>query len=364
MYSFSPTDEQQMLIDWVRRYASEDLRPAAHEAEEGRRLDQKIIQKGWELGLLQASIPEDQGGFGDRSAVTGILAAEELAFGDLASALAVLTPGLFALPISMLGSDAQRAAHLSELLDESWPAVSAAWLESSFDFDLQDLATTAIVHAGGDRLNGAKTFVPFGADNQKLLVYAGLEGQTQAFVVPGDRPGLTWGPREDWLGLNALPTFSLRLNNVDIPADHRLGGPEGHALEPLLNATRAGLSGLGLGLARAAYEYARDYAKERRAFGTEIAKKQAVAFMLAEMATEIEAMRMLAWEAAWMIDEDHPDATRQAYLAHTGVADMAMMVSDRAVQILGGHGYIRDHPVELWMRNARVISNMLGVAMI
>jgi alkylation response protein AidB-like acyl-CoA dehydrogenase len=364
MYSFTPTNEQTMLIDWVSRFARDDLRPAAHDAEETRELPTDLIQTGWELGMLQASISEADGGFGDRSAVTSLLAAEELAFGDLAGALAIMTPGLFALPISMLGSPEQREAHLTDVLADRWPKVTAALLESQFDFDPQTLATRATPDGAGWLLNGHKTFVPYGAQADKLIVYAAIDGQTQAFIVPGDTEGLVWGAREDWLGLNALPTYALSLDNVRLSASDRLGGPEGHALQPLLNGMRVALAGLGLGVARAAYEYARDYAKERKAFGTEIAKKQAIAFMLAEMATEIEAMRLLAWEAAWTIDRDHTDSTKQAYLAHTGVADMAMMVSDRGVQILGGHGYIREHPAELWMRNGRAISNLLGVAMI
>jgi len=124
------------------------------------------------------------------------------------------------------------------------------------------------------------------------------------------------------------------------------------------------LAALAVGVARAAFEYAREYAKERRAFGVFIAQKQAIAFMLAEMATEIEAMRLLTWEAAWMLDTGKADASKGAYLAFTGAMDMAMMVTDRAVQVLGGHGYIREHPVELWMRNARGIATFTGLAIV
>jgi len=121
---------------------------------------------------------------------------------------------------------------------------------------------------------------------------------------------------------------------------------------------------MGIGVSRAAFEYSRDYAKDREVFGMKIAQKQAIAFMLAEMATEIEAIRLLTWEAAWMIDSGKPDASKYAYLASTGATDMAMMVTDRAVQILGGHGYIREHPVELWMRNGRGIATFTGLSMV
>jgi alkylation response protein AidB-like acyl-CoA dehydrogenase len=119
-----------------------------------------------------------------------------------------------------------------------------------------------------------------------------------------------------------------------------------------------------VGVANAAFEYARDYAREREAFGVKIAQKQAIAFMLAEMRTEIEASRLLTWEAAWKLDTRKPDACAEAYLACTGAADMAMMVTDRAVQILGGHGYVREHPVEMWMRNGRVFTMFTGLAIV
>ena len=134
--------------------------------------------------------------------------------------------------------------------------------------------------------------------------------------------------------------------------------------EPVLAAAQVALAGLAVGLSRGAFEYARDYAKEREAFGGPIAQKQSIAFTLADMAIEVEAIRLLVWEAAWMLDAAKDEAAKAAYLALTGAADMAMMVTDRAVQILGGHGYIREHPVERWMRNARGVASYVGLAMV
>jgi alkylation response protein AidB-like acyl-CoA dehydrogenase len=151
---------------------------------------------------------------------------------------------------------------------------------------------------------------------------------------------------------------------------NRLGGlkdngdPAGHAFAPILDVSRVALAAMALGLSRAAFEYSRDYAKDREVFGVKVAQKQAIAFMLAEMATEIEATRLLVWKAAWMLDQGKPDASKYAYLAISGATDLAMMVTDRAVQILGGHGYIREHPVEHWMRNGRGIATLTGLAMI
>ena len=135
-------------------------------------------------------------------------------------------------------------------------------------------------------------------------------------------------------------------------------------MEPILISSRLASAALALGVSKAALEYAIEYAKDRDVFGMKVAQKQAIAFMIAEMATEVEAMRVLTWEAAWMADQHSPDAPKQAYLAQVGAADMAMMVTDRAVQILGGHGYIREHPVELWMRNGRGFTTFTGMAMV
>jgi alkylation response protein AidB-like acyl-CoA dehydrogenase len=365
MYSFEPSEEQKMLIDSVNRYALGDLRPVAREAEESQRLPQNVVEKGWELGLLQASIPEAYGGFGERSAVTGVLAAEEMAFGDLAGAVAVSAPGLFALPVLLAGSEEQKKTYLPRLVEGGWHAFTAALIEYFFDFDPNALKTTARQDGDGFLIDGEKAFVPFAAEAEAILVYASLEGATQGFIVPRDAEGLQVGDeREKLMGLNALPLYRIGLRAVRVPNTARLGGDQGHAFEPLLASMRLAAAGSAIGLARAAFEYAMDYAREREAFGVKIAQKQAVAFMLAEMATEIDAARMLAWEAAWKLDAGKQDAFVEAYLAATGAADMVMMVTDRAVQILGGHGYIREHPVEMWMRNGRGFATFTGLAMV
>jgi alkylation response protein AidB-like acyl-CoA dehydrogenase len=365
MYSFDPNDEQQMLVEAVGKYASSDLRPAAHDAEEARELPRKLVTKGWELGVLQASIPEAYGGFGDRSAVTGVLAAEELAFGDLAGALAVMTPSLFATPILLAGSEEQKHEYLPGIVEGDWSPYTAAVIEYAFDFDLNEMRTRAVERGDEYVLDGEKAFVPFARDARAMLVYANLDGQTQGFIVPAGQAGLTVADeREMLLGLNAISLYRVKLDSVRIPKANRLGGQAGHDFAPILASMRVALAATAVGVARAAFEYSRDYAKERDAFGVKIAQKQAVAFMLAEMRTEIEAIRLLTWEAAWKLDTSREDASVEAYLAATGAADMAMMVTDRAVQILGGHGYIRDHPVEMWMRNGRGFAMLTGLSIV
>jgi alkylation response protein AidB-like acyl-CoA dehydrogenase len=364
MYSFEPTDEQRMLIEAVQRYAGTDLRPAAHDADEGCEFPFNLVEKGWELGLLQASIPEAFGGFGEYSTLTGVLAAEEMSWGDLAGALAVLTPGLFALPILLEGSREQKSAYLPGVIEAEWKPYTAAMVEPRFDFDPVDLQTQAKEIGDAYVIHGEKIFVPFASGARAMIVYASLQGSTQGFIVPGEAEGLTVGERQPVMGVKALPLYKVTFAGVRVPKSSRLGGPGGHDLSSILDVSRVAIAALGVGLSKAAYEYARDYARDREAFGMKIAQKQAIAFMLAEMATEIEAIRLLTWEAAWMLDHQKPEAGKYAYLAATGAADMAMMVTDRAVQILGGHGYIREHPVEMWMRNGRGIATFTGMAMV
>lgn len=364
MYSFEPDDEQKMLVDAIQRYSLNDLRPAAHDADETGQMPRSLVEKGWELGLLQASIPEDFGGFGEHSAVTGVLAAEELAWGDLAGALAVMLPGLFALPILFSGTAEQKEKYLPEVIGGDWVPYSAALIEPRFDFDPNDLATEAVERGEDYLINGQKVFVPFAPDARAMIVYARLDNKTQGFILPAGAPGLEIGDQQLLMGIRAFPVYKVNLKDVRVPKENRLGGSEGHDFAPILNAMRIATAALGVGVSRAAFEYSRDYAKEREAFGVKIAQKQAIAFMLAEMATEIEAIRLLTWEAAWMFDHGKPEADRLAYLAFSGAMDMAMMVTDRAVQILGGHGYIREHPVEMWMRCGRGIATFTGLAMV
>ncbi|HSO27437.1 MAG TPA: acyl-CoA dehydrogenase family protein [Anaerolineales bacterium] len=364
MYSFEPNEEQKMLIETIQRYATVNLRPKAHDAEEESQLPPDLIEKGWEMGLLQASIPEEYGGFGERSAVTGVLAAEEFAFGDLAGALAIMAPSLYATPILLAGTEEQKQEYLPPVIEAEWKPYTAALIEPQFDFDPNNLQTTAREDGEKYVLVGEKVLVPYADNAEGLIVYANLDGQPQGFIVPGGYPGLEVAERQKLMGVNGLSVYRVCLNELRIPKQNRLGGADGHDFAPLLAASRAATAALALGLSRAAFEYARDYAKDREVFGVKVAQKQAIAFMLAEMATEIEAIRLLTWKAAWAIDQAKPEAGKLAYLAHTGATDMTMMVTDRAVQILGGHGYIREHPVEMWMRNGRGIAAFTGMAIV
>ena len=364
MISFTPTDEQQLIVETVRRYATERLRPAAHDADEGCATPPDLISKGWDLGLLPSTIPEQYGGFGEsHSALTGTLAAEELAYGDLPMALHLLAPNLFAIPVLHCGTEEQQQQWLPRMTDATFAPYTAALIEPRWDFDPLALQTSAAKEMSSYVLNGRKAYVPLAAEAKAILVYARESGATQGFIVEKGARGLSVAEREKHMGLRALPTYEVKLEDVRVPRAARLGGEAGADINLLLNYARVALASLAVGVARAAYEYARDYARQREAFGRPIGQYQAVAFMLAEMAIEVEATRSMAWEAAWTLDQGK-DATRAAALAKHYADEAALFVADRAVQVLGGHGYIREHPVERWLREARGFAATLGLAMI
>lgn len=352
MFSFDPTSEQKMLVETVHRFAEQKLRPAFRPAEESKEIPVPLVQTGWELGLLPGSIDAQYGGFGEYSALTSALYLEELGWGDVGISLHLLTPNLVALPLALFGTKEQKAEHLPRFCDETFPKATAAIIEPTIQFDPAELATTAEREGSGYVLNGKKTFVPLAQEAELFLVYAREGGITQAFLVPGATPGLTVGERVKMMGAQALATYQLHLENVRVPLQNRLGGTRGIRLNRLLTLSRLSLAALAVGQARAAYEYALAYAKERVAFGEPIAQRQSIAFMLANMRIEIEAARLMLWEAAYHLDQGE-DASKGAYLAKQYADKMVLETTDGAVQVLGGHGYVRDHPVELWLRNGR-----------
>ncbi len=363
MVNFKPTEEQELIRDTMAGFAREILRPQAREADEKSEVPASIVERAWELGLVQNSIPEAHGGYGNgRSAVRSAIKLEELAYGDLALALHVLTPRLLTVPLVVAGTDAQRERWLGRFTGKRFTVGTAAFVEPRWDFDPTALATRAERQGGDYVLTGQKCLVPLARQAEAILVYATAPDGLAAFVVEQGAEGLTVGEREKNMGIRALETFPLTLAGVRVPAASRLGG-EAADIHPLLDASRVASAALAVGVARAAFDYAREYAKERRAFGVAIAQKQSIAFMLANMAIEIDATRLLAWEAAWRLDQPLP-ATREGALARDYAAKASLKITDDAVQVLGGHGYIRDHMVELWLRDARGFATFDGLAIV
>ncbi len=363
MFDLEMTEEQKLVHDTVASFARAELRPIARECDESCSIPAELGDKGFELGLIHSSIPEEHGGYGEpRSAVTGAIVAEELGWGDVSLAMHLLAPRLLVYPLLDAGTPEQRAKYLPAFTKSFRPA-TAAVVEPRFDFDTIEFATTARREGDGFVIEGTKCFVPLANESETMLVVAQLEGAPAAFLVERSSPGVTVGEREKNMGLKPLSTYEVSFDKVRVPADARLGGDAGAPVQRILNYSRVALAALAVGLARGAFEYARDYAKERKAFGVAIAQKQAIAFMLAEMAIEIDAARLLVWEAAWNLDQGR-DATRECVLAKRYASNTALEVADNAVQVLGGHGYIRDHPVELWLRNARGFTAFEGMAIV
>lgn len=362
MYSYELTSEQKMLVNTVHRFAEQKMRPIYREAEETREVPVDTLKQGWELGLLPASIDARYGGFGEYLALTSALYLEELGWGDVGVSLQLLAPNLFALPVALFGSKAQKEQYLSLFCDSRMPHASAAIIEPVYQFDPAELATTATKTADGYVLNGVKSYVPLADDAELFLVYAAEGSMTQAYIVPADTPGVRVGARVTMLGAHAFPVFTVHFENVAVPKANRLGELRGIRIQQLLTVSRISLSALAIGQARAAYEYALAYAKEREAFGEPIAHRQSIAFMLANMRIEMDSTRLMVWEAAWLMD-NREDATKAAYLAKQYADKMVLDVTDSALQILGGHGYVRDHPVELWLRNGRGFAVWEGVVM-
>jgi acyl-CoA dehydrogenase len=367
MLAFSPTEEQSMLVDAISKYAANQVRKTAHEADEQSQLPLDVVRKGWEIGVLPASIPEAYGGLGEYSAITNVLAAEELAYGDLSVAMAVMAPGLVGLPILLSGTDQQKQDILPALMDDKPAPFTAALVEPGIAFNANTLKTTATRKGESFELNGAKCYVPMAGEARLMLVYArdSETGNLDGYLVETSTEGVVIGEREKLMGVHALPTHKLNLSNVQVDASCKLGGEQGTRYQRLLSHSRIALAALAVGVARASFEYARDYAKTRVQFGAPIGSKQAIAFMLAEMAIEVDAARLMVWEAAWQLDKNPTaDVTAESYLAKEYADKAVLMVADGAVQTLGGHGYIREHPVERWLRNARGFSTFDGMAII
>ena len=364
MISFSPSEEQQMIVNMVRQFATEEMRKVYRECDESGEIPGRIIDTAWSLGLISSNIPgEHGGGGGEHSVITGSLIAEELAWGDLSMAMHILCPTLFVYPVLEMGTEEQKKKYLPAFCGDKFKTATAALIEPRFSFDSYSLSTTVQLVDGNHVLNGEKCYVPLCADADLLLVYVAENGVNQGFIIEKGTPGLEIGEREKNMGIKALATYEVTIKNCCVLKENRLGGDEGCDFNRIMNCSRVALSAMAVGVAKAALEYSSDYAKERVAFGEPIAARQAIAFMLAEMAIDIDATRLMVWEAAWKLDRKE-DATQEASLVKMYADDMVVMATDRAVQILGGHGYIREHPVELWLRNGRGFVTFDGMAIV
>jgi alkylation response protein AidB-like acyl-CoA dehydrogenase len=359
--SFELTEEQQVVREAMHEFAEQVMRPAAREADEASALPEDVLGQLHELGLVSTQLPEAHGGGGEtRSPLTNALLLEELAWGDAALALAALAPAAFAFAVADQGTDAQRTEWLPRFCGEEFHAAAIALVEPSPLFDPDRLRTVAEPKGDdGFVLSGAKSCVPLGDRAEEFLVIARNNGGRDAFIVPRDAAGLSISEPEKNLGLKALPTATLEIERVEVPASARLGGAEGCDVQRILDRARVAKAAALTGLSRAVVDYCIPYAKDRRAFDQAIAQKQAIAFRISDMQIETESQRWLTWKAAADLEHGR-DATRSAHHANSYAAEKAMWIADNGVQVLGGHGFIREHLVELWYRNARMLGVLEG----
>ena len=362
-FDLTPTDEQQMLSESVRDFALERVRKAAHDADEAASTPQALLDQANELGLGIVGVPESLGGvLEERSAVTAVLMAEALAQGDLGIAVAALAPGAVATAISLWGDADQQATYLPEFVGENPPAAAIAVTEPQALFDTLALKTTARKTAEGYTLNGVKSLVPRAAEDELFIIAADLEGSPGLFIVESKTPGLSTEP-EPAMGLRAAATGRVILENVAVGSGALLGDGDLDVYKELVALGRLAWCALAVGTGQAVLDYVTQYVNDRVAFGEPISNRQAVAFKVADIATELDAIRLVTYRAAGLVDTGR-DFTKEVALARTLTGKYAMQIGSDGVQLLGGHGYTKEHPVERWYRDLRAAGLIEGVLLV
>ena len=368
--SFALTDEQKALRELAREFAANEIRPKAAEYDEHSTHPVDLIAKAHELGLMNPHIPEEYGGLG-LPGFEGMLIGEELSWGCSGIAVSIVANTLGAGPVLLAGSDEQKREWLPPLLDE--PILCSFGLtEPDAGSDVARIKTTAERRGDHYVLNGSKTFITNAGYAAWTVVFAktdptkGHKGLS-AFIVPMDAPGVSIEKHLDKMGQRSTDTSAFALTDVVVPAANRIGD-EGDGFKiamQTLDFTRPGTAAGAVGVAQAAFDYAKAYAVERVTFDMPIAMHQGVNFMIADMATEIEAARLLVWQAAWMLDNDYGrKATLYSSFAKRFAADTAMKATTDAVQVFGGYGYIKEYPVEKLMRDAKLFQIYEGTSQI
>lgn len=368
MVDFTFTDEQKHMRDTAHEFAEKEIRPVAWDYDRDAIWPQEILEQAWELGLLNTHIPEEYGGLG-LDYLTGCLIEEELGWGCAGMATSATANGLACAPVILGGSEEVKQKFLGMLAEEPKFA-SFCLTEPEAGSDVGNMRTRA--EKKGDKyvINGTKTFITNGSHASWYTVYAKTDPEAghrgiSAFVVPRDAGGVSVAKKEDKMGQRASDTAQIAFEDVEIPAGYMIGEEnKGFKLAMMtLDRTRPGVSALAVGIARAAFEFAAEYSKERVQFGVPIAMHQAVSFMIADMATKIEASRLLVWQAATLLDQGKSNTLASSH-AKRFAADTAMEVATDAVQVYGGYGFIKEYPVEKLMRDAKLMQLYEGTSQI
>ncbi len=356
---FGLTDEQLVLQETARRFAVEEVAPVAAQYDQSGEFPRALIQKAWDLGLSSTAIPPEYGGVG-LSSVDTCIVTEEVAWGCSGIGTSIMCSDLGLMPIIIAGSEGQKREWLTPCTDE-FTLISFCLSEPEAGSDVAGLQLQAEKDGDTYRLNGTKCWITNGGEANLYTVFATLDRSSRhkaicAFVVPSDTPGISLGRKEDKMGQRASDTRAIHFDGVRVPASQRLGA-EGEGFKiamRTLDRTRPPIAALATGIARRALEESVQYARERKAFGQPIGGFQAVQFMLADMAKEIEASRLLTMQSAWMIDQGLR-ASKYSSIAKCYATDAAMRISTDAVQVFGGNGYTKEYPVEKLMRDAKLM---------
>ena len=367
-FDLTPDDDQKMIVDTVEQFAEEILRPAARAADDAAAYPADLIAKAAELGITAIKVPEDFDGIAEhRTTVTNALVAEALAYGDMGLALPILAPGGVASALTHWGSADQQATYLAEFAGDNVPQACLAIAEPQPLFDPTACRTTAVRTPSGYRLDGVKSLVPAAADCELFVIAAQFNGRPNLFIVEADTPGVTVTPDRS-MGLRGAALGKVVLEKVSVPLSARLGEDADEAVHQrnfseAIALSRLGWAALAVGTSHAVLDYVIPYVKEREAFGEPVARRQAVAFMCADIAIELDGLRLITWRGAARADQGLPFA-REAALAKKLGTDKGMRIGLDGVQLLGGHGYTKEHPVERWYRDLRAIGVAEGVVVL
>jgi acyl-CoA dehydrogenase len=373
---FGLTEEQKAMQKMVHEFAEKEIRPRAEEYDQSEDFPWDVVKKAAKLGLTHFWFPEEYGGIGETDAITHFIVAEELCWGCAGIGTSILSTGLAASAIMVMGTDEQKKKYIGRFCDPDNPRLGAMCLtEPEAGSDVSNISTTAKLDGDEYVLNGTKCFITNGgiadvhvvfATTDRSLGWAGLA----AFIIDKDTPGLSMGKKEKKMGVRASHTAEVVMADCRIPKANRLGGEPG---EPgstsgafgaisMLEHSRPGVGASALGIARAAYEYALEYSKNRVQFRKPIHLHQGIGFKLADMATKIDAARLLIWRAGWMVNNRIPFQRGEGSMSKLYAGDVAMEVTVDALQVLGGYGYMRDYPVERWVRDAKIYQIWEGTA--
>ena len=367
MVDFTLTDEQIALREMAHDFAAKEIRPVAWEFDKEGTWPQAILEKAWELGLMNSHVPEAYGGPGV-SYLEGCLIEEELCWGCSGIGTSIGANGLATAPLALGGSEALKEKYFG-MLTESPIFASFCLTEPDAGSDVSGMRTTAVRKGDKWVINGSKCFITNGGYASFFTVYAKTDKDKghrgiSCFIVPKDDT-VTVDKKEDKMGQRASNTATITFNDTEIPLDHLVGEEnKGFKLAMMtLDRTRPGVAAMATGIARAAFEFATQYSKERVQFGVPIAMHQGIQFLIADMATKVHLSRLAAWQSAVLLDQGKRNTLESSH-AKRFAADSAMEVTTDAVQVYGGYGFIKDYPVEKLMRDAKIMQLYEGTSQI